>query len=122
MRAVLAAAASMFLTTVPAYASGRLPPLPITPQAFHDFGACRAFLEDTYRQDTSRADPNPVAIEGGSTRQTLIESKGPITLDPSHARYEVTEGWQVRHLHLRRAMSKSPIPTGQQQWRAQAAH
>jgi len=97
MCAVLATAASMFLTTVPAHASGRLPPLPITPQAFHDFGACRAFLEDTYRQDISRAEPNPVAIEGGGTRQTLIESKGPITLDPSHASYEVTEGWQVRH-------------------------
>ena len=87
----------MLLAAAPGHASGRLPAVPIAPQAFHDFGACRAFLEDTYRQDTSKAEPNPVAIEGGSTRQTLIKSEGLITLDPLHVRYEVTEGWQVRH-------------------------
>lgn len=96
-RAALAGAGLIFLTTAHAHASGRLPPVPIPPQAFHDFGACRAFLDDSYQQDVSKAEPNPVVIEGGSTRQTLIESEGPITLDPSHARYEVTEGWQVRH-------------------------
>lgn len=95
--AALAVAGLIILTAGCAHASGRLPPVPIPPQTFDDFGACRAFLEDSYRQDLAKAEPVPVPIEGGSTRQTLIESEGPVTLDPSHARYEVTEGWQVRH-------------------------
>lgn len=87
--------AAMGLLAMPAQASGRLPPVPIPPRDFADFATCRAFLDETYQQDLSKADPAPTPIEGG-TRQTLIESKGPVSEDATHASYEVTEGWQIR--------------------------
>jgi hypothetical protein len=79
-----------------AHASGHLPPIPIPRQEFKDIAACHAFLDETYRQDLAKADPKSVQIEG-STRQTLIDSKGPVSDGPTHSAYDVTEGWQVYH-------------------------
>lgn len=94
-RLAVSSLAVMGLFSMPAQASGRLPPVPIPPRDFADFAACRAFLDETYQQDLSKADPAPTPIEGG-TRQTLIESKGPVSEDETHANYEATEGWQIR--------------------------
>lgn len=88
-------AAMSIAGTMPALASGQLPPTPIPPRSFISFAECTAFLEKSYEQDRSRADPNPVAREDG-TAQTLIRSKGPVITDASHATYEVEEGWQFR--------------------------
>ncbi len=80
-----------------AHASGRLGPVAFPSEQFEGFETCKAYLEKTYHEDLAKAEPAPVPIEGGSSRQTLIESKGPIAPDSSHASYDVTEGWQVRH-------------------------
>lgn len=80
-----------------AQASGHLPPLPIPPKAFADFASCRAFLDETYRQDLASADSKPLLAEGG-TVQILIDSKGPVAAGPSDAGYTVTKGRQFRRV------------------------
>lgn len=85
----------MIAVTMPALASGQLPPTPIPPRSFTNFAECTAFLEKVYKNDFSRADPEPVLRKGG-TAQTLISSKGPVIKDESHATYQVEEGWQFR--------------------------
>ncbi|RMQ47638.1 hypothetical protein ALQ04_04068 [Pseudomonas cichorii] len=76
-------------------ASGQLPPSTIENSQLPNFAACRAFLEETWRVDQAKADPQPIPEENGS-RQTLIYSQGVVATDASHASYEVEEGWQFR--------------------------
>jgi hypothetical protein len=96
IRSGIAGVALALLSATAAQGSGRLPPLPIPSQKFADLAACRAHLDQTYRDDLAKADPEPVPIDGG-TRQTLIESEGPVGIDTSHVDYAITEGWQIRH-------------------------
>lgn len=92
---VLPVAAAMLSASV-AHASGQLPPTPIEPRTFASFAACRAFLDATFADDLRKADPKPLAEQEGGTRQTLVDSKGVVVVNPGHATYEVEEGWQFR--------------------------
>ncbi|WP_420138556.1 hypothetical protein [Sphingomonas sp.] len=78
-----------------ATASGQMPPLPLEDRNLASFAACRAALEAIWHQDIAKADPKPIAANGGE-RQTLISTKGVIPIDATHAEYAVEEGWQFR--------------------------
>ena len=78
-----------------ATASGQLPPTQIEDRKVESFAACRAALETFWRKDLAKADPKPIPAEKGE-RQTLINTKGVVVVDPKHATYEVEEGWQFR--------------------------
>ena len=93
--AALTLATMLELFPVPVKASGQLPPMPLEDRDLPNFAACRAFLEQTWQTDRTKADPKPIPTKDGS-RQTLIDSKGVVQVDAHRATYEVEEGWQFR--------------------------
>ncbi|UZW62596.1 hypothetical protein [Lysobacter enzymogenes] len=79
-----------------AFASGHMPGFPIPPRSFADYAACKAFLEQTARDDRARAEPQPRETEPGVTRQTLVISDGVTESGEGQAAYRVQVGAQFR--------------------------
>ncbi|WP_394540805.1 hypothetical protein PRJ39_09955 [Lysobacter enzymogenes] len=79
-----------------AFASGHLPGFPIPPRSFADYAACKAFLEQTARDDRARAEAQPRETEPGVTRQTLVISDGVTESGENQAAYRVQVGAQFR--------------------------
>ncbi|QWP74725.1 hypothetical protein J5226_13620 [Lysobacter sp. K5869] len=79
-----------------ALASGHLPGQPIEPKRFPDYAACKAFLEQTAREDRALAEAQPRDTEPGTTRQVLVISDGVVERGPGQAEYRVQTGPQFR--------------------------
>ncbi|QQP97799.1 hypothetical protein [Lysobacter enzymogenes] len=92
--AVLGAAALVAAHAV--RASGHLPGFPIPPRSFPDYAACKAFLEQTARDDRAQAEPQPRETEPGTTRQMLVVGDGVVERGREQAEYRVQIGAQFR--------------------------
>lgn len=79
-----------------ATASGHFPGQPIAPKRFADYPACKAFLEQTAREDRAQAEAQPRETEPGTTRQMLVVSDGVVERAPGQADYRVQTGPQFR--------------------------
>lgn len=86
-----------------AFASGHLPGFPIPPRRFPDYAACKAFLEQTARDDRARAEAQPRQTEPGVTRQMLVISDGVTESGREQAAYRVRIGAQFRRRDEARA-------------------
>lgn len=84
-------------------ASGHLPGFPIPPRSFPDYAACKAFLEQTARDDRAQAEPQPRETEPGTTRQMLVVGDGVVERGREQAEYRVQIGAQFRRRDPERA-------------------
>jgi len=84
-------------------ASGHLPGFPIPPRQFADYAACKAFLEQTARDDRAQAEPQPRETEPGTTRQMLVIGDGVVERGRDQAEYRVQIGAQFRRRDPERA-------------------
>jgi len=101
LAALLALAA---LAAAPAaFASGRMPGFAIEPRSFADYAACKAFLEQTAREDRAQAEAQPRQTEPGVTRQMLVVSDGVTEPGREQAVYQVQIGAQFRRRDEARA-------------------
>ncbi len=93
---ILTASAGLLLAALAAQASGRLPPLPMEPQRFASYAACKAHLQQRHREDSARADARPRPVEAGGSVQTVVSTDGVVEAGRRHARYRVQIGWLGR--------------------------
>lgn len=87
-----------------ALASGHLPGFPIPPRQFPDYAACKAFLDQTAREDRAQAEAQPRETEPGTTRQRLVVSDGVVERGDRQAEYRVQIGAQFRRRDEARAV------------------
>lgn len=99
--ALLVCAAALAPAATPA--SGHMPGFPIPPRTFPDYAACKAFLEQTAREDRARAEARPRETEPGVTRQMLVASDGVVESGRERAAYRVRIGAQFRRRDEARA-------------------
>ncbi|MBX8487492.1 hypothetical protein [Pseudomonas cichorii] len=109
------------LLPVCVHASGQLPPSTIEDRILPSASACRTFLEATWRTDQSKADPQPIPDNDGSS-QTLIYSDGVVAIDDRHLAYEVEEGWQFRRPLLDIKQIRTSYSYERRSYRCEDAH
>ncbi|QVX40705.1 hypothetical protein J4H89_23210 (plasmid) [Ralstonia solanacearum] len=80
----------------PVRASGHLPPMDMPPQSFASFDACVEHLRQLYAHDQVGAQQGPQQIEGGATREAVVDTKGVVTGERDEAHYKVELGWSIR--------------------------
>ncbi|RQV26182.1 hypothetical protein DF039_05690 [Burkholderia cenocepacia] len=93
-RLFLSNVATLFASSV--YASGHLPPVEMPPQSFASFDACVEHLRQLYAHDLAGAKQGPQQIEGGATREAVIDTKGVVTNERDEAHYDAELGWSIR--------------------------
>lgn len=88
----------LLLAAHSAFASGTLPPEPVTAGPFSSFAECLIHLETTYRDQTALAMPEPLPTEKGGTRQILVTSSGVSREPGEQATYEAEIGYEYRSI------------------------
>jgi hypothetical protein len=86
------------LHTGVAFASGLLPPVPITAGPFRNFAECLNYLESTSRRQAAMAMPRPLKSRDGGTHQTILSSTGVVRGAGEQATYNSELG------HVNRAI------------------
>lgn len=81
---------------VRAHASGQLPPRPLPEKTFASFAACVDALRQMHADDVKGAKSDPVPIDGGATRQSIVDAKDVASDGPDNAHYTVENGWEFR--------------------------
>jgi hypothetical protein len=81
-----------------AFASGSLPPLPITAGPFPNFAGCLKYIEATYRRQAAMAMPKPLKSPHGGSHQTILSTKGVVRGVGEQATYDSEIG------HVNRAV------------------
>ena len=118
--AALAALLALSLAAAPAaFASGHLPGFPIPPRSFPDYAACKAFLEQTARDDRAQAEAQPRETEPGVTRQMLVISDGVIESGREQAAYRAQIGAQFRRRDETRAAIVTTFSYDENSYRCQ---
>lgn len=100
-RPATAVALSLFaiLMASQAFASGTLGPFPIDPRKFHDFAACKAYLEERYASDEKQHAIDVEAIRVASVvdarvmPERALETRGVVQTGDLEARYDVVHGY-----------------------------
>ncbi|AOJ18338.1 hypothetical protein ACMAVI_002634 [Burkholderia cenocepacia] len=91
---LLLSVATSFASSVSA--SGHLPPVEMPPQSFASFDACVEHLRQLYAHDLVGAKQGPQQIEGGATREAVVDTKGVVTNERDEAHYDAELGWSIR--------------------------
>jgi hypothetical protein len=95
---MLLAVICVLVQTDLAFASGSLPPLPITAGPFRNFAECLNYVESTYRRQAAMAMPKPLKSPHGGSHQTILSTKGVVRGVGEQATYDSEIG------HVNRAV------------------
>ena len=89
------------LNTCVAFASGSLPPVPITADPFRNFAECLNYLESTSRREASMAMPRRVKSLDGGAHQTILSSAGVVRGTAEQTTYNSEIGHVNRAIDVR---------------------